>query len=514
MPCKTVVLSGDSVYLTALNFRQCAGRAGRRGFDILGNVVFHGISLDKAYRLLSSRLPDLNGHFPMTTSLVLRLCLLLHESKNSTYARRAINSLLSQPRLYLGGDSFKDQVLHHVRFSIEYLRRQHLLGPGGEPINFTSCISHLYYTENSSFAFHALLKAGYFHSLCAGIHTKPRSVLKTLMMVMAHLFGRRPCRISDAEKIKKSCSVVILPELPPKAATILEEHNKETLETFTTYVKTFAKQHVMNVEQTLPLTGLSFGGSDPNIIQALDPLPPTTACSHFVALSGHSDEFDSIADLCASTRSDIFLEKAVIPYLDIPSAMPLNAYLYDFFRHGIYQQIESANKIRRGEIWFLFNDFSMVLATIVTSLTNFIKAEPMGMDDIPDASDEEPSIEEGADEPSTGEEEEEESDSDESSDNKPLNWPRKPASAKPSTPTRKVRKDTVRDSWDSSEAESEEKSISGDTNEPSAETYSDSDECSEDEDSDSPSTEGLMNVLLAMRKLQAQFDTNFKAMWS
>ena len=44
MPCKTVVFSGDSVFLTALNFRQAAGRAGRRGFDLLGNVVFQGIS--------------------------------------------------------------------------------------------------------------------------------------------------------------------------------------------------------------------------------------------------------------------------------------------------------------------------------------------------------------------------------------------------------------------------------------------------------------------------------------
>ena len=39
MPCATVVFSGDSVFLTALNFRQGAGRAGRRGFDLLGNVV-------------------------------------------------------------------------------------------------------------------------------------------------------------------------------------------------------------------------------------------------------------------------------------------------------------------------------------------------------------------------------------------------------------------------------------------------------------------------------------------
>lgn len=449
----------------------------------------------------------------MTTSLVLRLCLLLHESNNSTYARRAIDSLLSQPRLYRGGDSFRDQVLHHVRFSIEYLRRQHLLGPGGEPINFTSCISHLYYTENSSFAFHALLKAGYFHSLCAGIDAKPKRTLKELMMVMAHLFGRRPCRISDAEKSKKSSSIVILPKLPTKAAIILEDHNEETLQTFTTYVKTFAKQHVMNIEQSLPLTGLNFGGSDPTIIQALDPLPATTACSHFVALSGHSDTFDSIADLCASTRSDIFLEKAVIPYLDIPSATPLNAYLYDFFRHGVIQQIEKANGIRKGEIWFLLNDFSMVLATIVTSLTNFMKAELMdvyasaSMSGRGEASDGESGNEEGADESSTESEEEEESGSDELSD-KPL----KSVPAKSQNTTCKVQKKTVPDSWDSSEAESEGEPIAGNKNTPTADTCSDPDDCSDD--SDGPSTEGLTNVLLAMRKLQAEFDAKFKVMWS
>jgi len=154
MPCATVVFSGDSVFLTALNFRQAAGRSGRRGFDLLGNVVFQGISPERASRLLSSRLPELTGHFPITTTLVLRLFTLLNDSNKSPYAVKAINSLLSQPRLYLGGQSFKEQVLHHLRFSIEYLRRNELLDPRGEPVNFTSCVSHLYYTENSSFAFH------------------------------------------------------------------------------------------------------------------------------------------------------------------------------------------------------------------------------------------------------------------------------------------------------------------------------------------------------------------------
>lgn len=165
MPCATVVFSGDSVFLTALNFRQAAGRSGRRGFDLLGSVVFQNVTQDRVCRLLSSRLPQLTGHFPITTSLVLRLCTLLHQSKGSPYAVKAIDALLSQPRMYLGGESFKEQVLHHLRFSLEYLRRQNLLGPSGEPVNLTSCVSHLYFTENSAFAFHGKFKLSFAHKV-------------------------------------------------------------------------------------------------------------------------------------------------------------------------------------------------------------------------------------------------------------------------------------------------------------------------------------------------------------
>ncbi|KAI4223032.1 MAG: hypothetical protein LQ349_007511 [Xanthoria aureola] len=387
MPCATVIFSGDSVFLTALNFRQAAGRAGRRGFDLLGNVVFQNLTTAKVCRLLSSRLPDMNGHFPVTTTLVLRLFSLLHESGNTKYAVDAINSLLSQPRLYLDGPAFKDQVLHHLRFSIEYLRRHDLLSAEGVPLNFAGLTSHLYYTENSSFTLNALLKEGYFHELCSEIDTAESRVLRQLMIVMAHLFGRRPCRHSDQEYIenivKRSPSIVFLPQLPASAAQILREHNEQTLQIFTTYVRTFVDQHIDRPNNVLPLTGISVGGSsngndstDISMPATLRPLPPTLIRSPFVALSGHSDIFTSISDLCSTVRSGVFLEENVIPHLDIypdETSTPLNAYLYDFYMHGDITALETANGVRKSDVWFLLNDFSLVLATIQTSLANFMK---------------------------------------------------------------------------------------------------------------------------------------------
>ncbi|GFG16677.1 uncharacterized helicase C694.02 [Aspergillus udagawae] len=411
MPCSTVVFCGDSVFLTALNFRQAAGRAGRRGFDLLGNVIFHGIPRHKAYQLMSSRLPDLNGHFPITTSLVLRLFILLHNSKESPYAVRAINSLLSQPRINFGSAESKDKVLHHLRFSIEYLRRQGLLGRRGEPIRLASSIAHLYYTENSAFAFHALLRACYFEELCKQHRKNTEKKLRTLMIVLAHLFGRKSLGYRYEELLTrrqelKSPSVVLLPPLPPNAVSAIRAHNQSILRTYTAYVETFVKQHLKEPECELPLSKVPVGGSgDRQLSRLLGVLEANQSRSAFVGLSGHGDHFKSMKDLCNSVRSGVFLEQSVIPHLDVypdGGMAPLNAYLYDFFCHGCVEPLEVANFISRSDTWFLLNDFSLILATIIVSLQVYLdpdlksscSEEMFASDD----SSSTPSVEDGEDE--------------------------------------------------------------------------------------------------------------------
>ncbi|KAF2646563.1 DEAD/DEAH box helicase-like protein [Massarina eburnea CBS 473.64] len=507
MPCKTVVFSGDSVFLTALNYRQAAGRAGRRGFDMLGNVVFHGISMSKIHRLISSRLPDINGHFPITTTLVLRLFTLLNMSNDSPFAIRAVNALLSQPRLYLGGEESKMTVLHHLRFSIEYLRRQFLLNSRGAPLNLAACVSHLYFTENSSFAFHALLKDGYFHKLCAKIDTNRDSVLKEMILTMSHLFGRQYCRQADKEYIesvvKRSPSVVFLPRMPDSAAEVLRNHNQSTLEIYKAYVHSFVSQHLKEPDDKLPLTNVKVSGSpDAKDPSGLKRRAPTAVRSPFVALSGHGDDdIESIHELCTTTRSKVFLEEAVVPYVGLyeEADLPLNAYLYDFYNHGNVKVLAVDNRIRRGDVWFVLNDFSMVLSTIVTSLSNLMNL----------SSDSELDVRGEGDDAEEAQEDKLLPDDSGYETGSTISAASRGPAGHNALPVQVKKKKKVADSWD---ADADEEELEDEAAAKARKTEEELKELQE-----KPAWEegtGLSNVLKAFKALKDDFDTKFRAMWA
>ena len=52
---------------------------------------------------------------------------------------------------------------------------------------------------------------------------------------------------------------------------------------------------------------------------------------------------------------------------------PLNAYLYDFFKHGNVHELERDEGVHKGDIWFLLNEFSLVRTTIVTRSEKFLR---------------------------------------------------------------------------------------------------------------------------------------------
>ncbi|KAK1775243.1 hypothetical protein QBC45DRAFT_13424 [Copromyces sp. CBS 386.78] len=456
MPCKTVVFTGDSVFLSALNYRQASGRAGRRGFDILGNVIFHDIHPHRVLEIMSAKLPDLRGQFPTSVSLILRLFTLLDGTDNSEFAVNAVNSLLTQSRLYLGGPDAKMSIAHHLRFSIDYLRRQHLLSEHGVPLNFAGLVGHLYYTENAVFAFHSLLNDGYFYDLCSSNRSQQEIILE-LMLVLSHLFCRQACvQYKDKKFLKRlhrSPSVGILPDLPQKASELLERHNQQTLSVFQNYVSSYVDQHLAGTpDNCLPLTDYKVGTvqNQPmldlsTILPASDsPRTPTVVRSPFSALSGLTDEFGSIHELCETVRAGVFLEESAVPYIPIApketNGVPLNAYLYDFFKHGDMEALKEFNMIKGGDVWYFLKDFSLILSSILTSFANFL--------DLPTADgefafEEEDEMAEDEGPPLSGDEE----------DGKKNDVSSAPAPPQKEQQKTKAKKKVVADSWDDEESD-------------------------------------------------------------
>jgi hypothetical protein len=74
---------------------------------------------------------------------------LLVGSDDAPVAVRAIKSLLSLPQVSVSSEGGRQQLLHHLRFSIDYLRRARLLDVDGVPLNLYGISAHLYYTEPS-----------------------------------------------------------------------------------------------------------------------------------------------------------------------------------------------------------------------------------------------------------------------------------------------------------------------------------------------------------------------------
>ncbi|KAG8944709.1 hypothetical protein FRC04_001608 [Tulasnella sp. 424] len=362
MPIKTSIFVGDSVYLTALMYRQCAGRAGRRGMDILGNVVFYGIPMERIHGIITSKVPPLTGNMPLTTTLSLRLCNLLHGSQQASSAVNAINSVLRLPQLSLASDIGRDEVLHHLRFSFDYLRRTNLLNVQGEPLIMFPLVAHLYHTEPSNLALVALLQGGVLHRICDSIDRNPIDTKRSLVAVLAHLFARR-----------------VFTRLYSGG-----EHNDQILETFRGYARSYATQYLSETpDNTLPLSEeilLASKNVEASFISTLRrKAVKVGATSSFVANSGVTDSsLKTVTDLARTARTGLHLDKNAIPSLDELLALDgrvVNGYILDFFIHGqVEKVITEANRIRPSDIWFLFEEFSLALATLQTGLEHYMKA--------------------------------------------------------------------------------------------------------------------------------------------
>jgi hypothetical protein len=298
---------------------------------------------------------------------------------DSDYGAKAVRGLLSQSRISLGSEHSQQQVLHHFRFSIEYLLRQNLINSSGDSVALAGLISHLYYTEPANFALAELLRYGVFHRICKKFDpAKPDSkILEAMVHVLAHLFGRRIRKTADQEelerKIKQSPSNIILEPLPEDALIVLTNHNAKIVGIYRAYAIRFGRSQFNSTEKNLPLSRVHFNTKNQWNSMVTEGLHESAlkyaARSAFIATSGHGDSFDTIDDLAHNTREGILVEASAVPSMDDFINPPaLDAYLLDFFKHGQVEALINGNGIRRSEVWYVLDEFDRILGAIDESL--------------------------------------------------------------------------------------------------------------------------------------------------
>ncbi len=195
MPCRTVAFAGDHIFLNSLQFRQMTGRAGRRGFDTLGHVIFWAVPPRKCASLLISPVPKLHGNFPLSVTLTLRLLALHSAASGDSQLQNDLLRLLQRP-FYAAEDPQMQQKMHHLfQFSLQYLQRQMTLNGLGQPVQLAGMAMHLFWTEPANFAFVTLLRKGIFHQICDEVNHEaagplPDSTSRKLLLVLSHIFER------------------------------------------------------------------------------------------------------------------------------------------------------------------------------------------------------------------------------------------------------------------------------------------------------------------------------------
>ncbi|XP_059501741.1 probable ATP-dependent RNA helicase DDX60 [Stegostoma tigrinum] len=392
MPCKTVVFLDDSVLLDALQYRQMSGRAGRRGFDLIGNVVFYSVPMPKVQRLLKASVPLLSGQFPLSVSLVLRLILLVAKADDVMDAKAKALSLL-QHSLLCYNNQKKQWVLKLYFLScLQFLLKAGFVDQDGTPQGLAELVTQLHYHEPANFVFVSFLVKGLFHKICSqpvksagkGSDCFSDEIMESLLLVLANLFGRvyLPSCSTEKEWTTLHQSMVFLEDLPEEFATVVDEYNKTIQEIFGCFLLSASDQADMVEECRLPLSRISFESVQPlqNCTTFVAELTasgkhPTTAISPFTCLSGITNlDLFNTSNIDNIALRTLELSSSSIPLLNLRKydqqgrRMPLNAYALDFYRHGSLKALLSDNMLHLGEAYNVLNEFQLTLSSISTSL--------------------------------------------------------------------------------------------------------------------------------------------------
>eukprot|EP01119_Soliformovum_irregulare_P017406 TRINITY_DN516_c1_g1_i1.p2 TRINITY_DN516_c1_g1~~TRINITY_DN516_c1_g1_i1.p2 ORF type:complete len:1714 (-),score=696.54 TRINITY_DN516_c1_g1_i1:40-5181(-) len=361
MPCKTVVFAGDSIQLEALQYRQMSGRAGRRGYDDLGHVVFYGIPQYKICRLMTSDIPKISGHFPHLPAFIMRMLVLHEKAENKAAVKNVIQNELFNPLVEEMNPSIKAQLPSYLRNTLDFLMNEGLISPTGSPQNFAGIPHFMYWAEPGCFLFVRILRSGILHKICTA--PKPEDQIPVdLVQILAQIFGRRivPNNYSPSEVD------IRLSPAPQDVTDIIDTYNRDVVKIYSRHIK-MCSQIVPRESLTLPLTAdATFSNQrkanlSGKFVEKLEKSNHShEEFSPFVDL-GQIHEFQSLRDLIESKPSEVYLDTFTVPIIEtrdkFGTPVRLNGYLIEFFNNGNLEVLSEVYGVPPGEAWQVLKDF-------------------------------------------------------------------------------------------------------------------------------------------------------------
>ena len=197
VPCKTAIFLNDSPFLDTGTFKQCAGRAGRRGFDNHANILFLNIPEFRIKHLISSACPQTRGNFLLSPTFVLKLLHLNSSSTNNDPTHtNSLNLLKHGLSQYSSGDEAEKEQKEktckfYFLFCCEFLHISNLIKSTGVGCGLMNLVTKLGYHEPGNLVLNHLMNSGLFETLCQQ-EKDPVVLIDKIITILSYLFNQQP----------------------------------------------------------------------------------------------------------------------------------------------------------------------------------------------------------------------------------------------------------------------------------------------------------------------------------
>ncbi|KAG5486979.1 hypothetical protein CUR178_08406 [Leishmania enriettii] len=389
-PCRSVVLAGDHVLLNTTQFRQMMGRAGRRGLDYLGHLVFLSVSMKKITRLMTSGMTVIKGNVQVDPITQLRLLQLYDYARHrdlkgaDEWSRRAlgmaerlyVNPLFFAGRAAMEGGNMEPFSVEFAQMLLGFLHREGLHFKDRPSSLGSLLVDAMYVFRNAQvgaegFAFISMItrkvfaKARLARRFSYLAPSDDAIVQEAKAELLAYLFSaNKVCGVplelhrsalSDpavielwaGRRVAKQHRVVLAPLDVCSPATKPFNYVSvfRMISAFYTYLAGTLKEPAdTRLPYMCPKTkkkNCIFGGKSemPLMAKLKETTESYAARDPFVAISGCGDHFVHSEDLVTTLRRGLFCDRRMLPVLDLTDGcrhdgaqVLINACITDFVR--------------------------------------------------------------------------------------------------------------------------------------------------------------------------------------